>query len=85
MTSHLDRLTSAIADRYGVERELGAGGIATVYLADDLKHGRSVAIKVLQHFVFKQHLAAFSPREIRLIQQWHAALSARSSSIPSAR
>jgi serine/threonine-protein kinase len=43
----LDRLQSAIADRYRVERELGAGGMATVFLAHDLKHDREVAIKVL--------------------------------------
>ncbi len=44
----IDRLTSALADRYRVERELGAGGMATVYLAEDLKHHRQVAIKVLR-------------------------------------
>jgi serine/threonine-protein kinase len=41
------RLTSALADRYRLEREVGQGGMATVYLAEDLKHGRKVAIKVL--------------------------------------
>ena len=41
------RLRSALADRYRIERELGAGGMATVYLAEDLKHDRKVAIKVL--------------------------------------
>src|SRR5215211_2240838 len=41
-------LTKALADRYRVERELGAGGMATVYLAEDLKHGRKVAVKVLR-------------------------------------
>ena len=41
------RLTSALADRYRLERELGAGGMATVYLAHDVKHERDVAIKVL--------------------------------------
>ncbi|HEX5819526.1 MAG TPA: protein kinase, partial [Gemmatimonadales bacterium] len=41
------RLAAALADRYRVERELGQGGMATVYLAEDLKHGRKVAIKVL--------------------------------------
>jgi serine/threonine-protein kinase len=37
----------ALSDRYRLERELGQGGMATVYLAEDLKHGRKVAIKVL--------------------------------------
>ena len=41
-------LTTALADRYRIERELGAGGMATVYLAEDLKHKRKVAIKVLR-------------------------------------
>ena len=41
------RLSAALADRYRIERELGAGGMATVYLARDLKHDRDVAIKVL--------------------------------------
>ncbi len=41
------RLASALAERYRIERELGAGGMATVYLAEDLKHHRHVAIKVL--------------------------------------
>ena len=43
-----ERLATALADRYRVERELGQGGMATVYLAEDLKHGRRVAIKVLR-------------------------------------
>jgi serine/threonine-protein kinase len=47
MPEPLDRLTAALADRYRIERELGAGGMATVYLAHDLKHDRDVAIKVL--------------------------------------
>jgi serine/threonine-protein kinase len=42
------RLTTSLADRYRLERELGQGGMATVYLAEDLKHGRKVAIKVLR-------------------------------------
>ena len=42
------RLTAALADRYRLQRELGAGGMATVYLADDLKHSRQVAVKVLR-------------------------------------
>ncbi|MBL0170357.1 MAG: hypothetical protein IPP90_06415 [Gemmatimonadaceae bacterium] len=43
----IERLGAALADRYRIERELGAGGMATVYLALDLKHQRDVAIKVL--------------------------------------
>jgi serine/threonine-protein kinase len=44
----LDRLRAALASRYLVERELGRGGMATVYLARDIKHERSVAIKLLR-------------------------------------
>jgi eukaryotic-like serine/threonine-protein kinase len=44
----LDRLAAALADRYRIERELGAGGMAKVYLAEDLKHRRRVAVKVLK-------------------------------------
>ena len=47
MTSPVARLTSALSDRYRLDRELGQGGMATVYLAEDLKHSRKVAIKVL--------------------------------------
>src|SRR3954470_15625078 len=43
----IEHLVAALADRYRIERELGAGGMATVYLAHDLKHDRDVAIKVL--------------------------------------
>ena len=42
-----DRLAAALADRYRIEDELGAGGMATVYLAHDVRHQRDVAIKVL--------------------------------------
>jgi len=44
----LTHLASALADRYRIERELGQGGMATVYLAQDLKHDRKVAVKVLR-------------------------------------
>ena len=48
MNDALDRLTAALADRYAIEHEIGAGGMATVYLAEDVKHHRQVAIKVLK-------------------------------------
>jgi Tol biopolymer transport system component len=48
MTDLPGRLTTALADRYRLERELGQGGMATVYLAEDLKHRRQVAVKVLR-------------------------------------
>jgi tetratricopeptide (TPR) repeat protein len=48
VAEELERLQSALADRYAVRRELGRGGMATVYLAEDLKHHRAVALKVLQ-------------------------------------
>ena len=47
MSDTSERLRVALADRYTVTRELGHGGMATVYLAHDLKHERDVAIKVL--------------------------------------
>jgi len=63
MTAPADRLATALADRYRIERELGAGGMATVYLAEDLKHDRRVAIKVL-----KPELAAVLGAE-RFVQE----------------
>ena len=63
MSTLPDRLTSALADRYRIERELGQGGMATVYLAEDLKHHRNVAIKVL-----KPELAAVLGAE-RFVQE----------------
>src|SRR3954467_10286251 len=59
----LDHIRSAVADRYRIERELGAGGMATVYLAQDIKHDRKVAIKVL-----KPELAAVLGAERFLVE-----------------
>ena len=47
MSNTIKRLKSALSDTYAVERELGTGGMATVYLAEDVKHKRKVAVKVL--------------------------------------
>jgi hypothetical protein len=48
MSNMAERLNAALEGRYAIERELGEGGMATVYLADDLKHERKVALKVLK-------------------------------------
>jgi serine/threonine-protein kinase len=63
MNSTTDRLLAALSDRYRIERELGQGGMATVYLAADLRHARKVAIKVL-----KPELAAVLGAE-RFVQE----------------
>src|SRR5881397_4098365 len=47
MAEPFHRLKEAMSDRYVLERELGAGGMATVYLAHDVRHNRKVAIKVM--------------------------------------
>jgi serine/threonine-protein kinase len=65
MSDLLDRLKSALAGRYEIERQLGRGGMATVFLARDLKHGSPVAIKVLR----PEYVAAVgSERFLREIQ-----------------
>ena len=48
MSDAIGRLATALADRYVIERQLGAGGMATVYLAQDVRHDRKVALKVLR-------------------------------------
>jgi serine/threonine-protein kinase len=71
VTDVLDRLKSALADRYAIEGELGVGGMATVYLAQDLKHERQVAVKVLRPDL----AAVLGPerflREIKIAAQLH--------------
>ena len=59
-------LTSALAGRYAIERQLGRGGMATVYLARDLKHGRDVAIKVMNSEIGQTLGAERFLREIQL-------------------
>ena len=63
MTETAARLATSLGARYRIERELGAGGMATVYLAQDLKHDRKVALKVL-----KPELAAVLGAE-RFVQE----------------
>src|SRR5450755_3816202 len=65
----LVRLTAALADRYRIERELGQGGMATVYLAEDLKHERQVAIKVLREDLSASLGAGRFLREIKIAAQ----------------
>ncbi len=62
----VDRLSAALEDRYSIERELGAGGMATVYLARDKKHDRDVALKVLRPDVASEVGAERFVLEIKL-------------------
>ncbi len=48
MSDAITRLNAALEGRYAIERELGEGGMATVYLAEVIKHNRKVALKVLK-------------------------------------
>ncbi len=61
------RLTDALSGAYTIVRELGAGGMATVYLADDAKHGRQVAVKVLRPELAAALGPDRFPREIRIL------------------
>jgi Tol biopolymer transport system component len=69
MTDHSARVRASLADRYTIERELGRGGMATVYLARDLKHDRLVAVKVLRPELAAVLGAERFLREIRLTAQ----------------
>ena len=69
MTEIIERLQAALGDRYGIEREVGAGGMATVYLARDLKHDRQVALKVLRPEVAATLGPDRFPREIKIVAQ----------------
>jgi hypothetical protein len=84
MTVITERLTAALADRYRIERELGAGGMATVYLAHDVKHDRSVVIKQQhdvtpdgQRFVMIRVLRGAVQRDLGYAEGWSAALAAK--------
>src|SRR5215813_4301454 len=66
MATDLDTLTQAVGDRYVIERELGRGGMATVYLARDVKHKRLVALKVLRQDVSAAVGAERFVREIEI-------------------
>ncbi len=66
MTDALRALAAALRDRYRVERELGQGGMATVFLAHDLKHDRAVAIKVLRQEIGDDGGERFL-REVRIV------------------
>ncbi len=67
MTDAVQRLSAALADRYAIEREIGSGGMATVYLARDLKHDRQVALKVLRPELAATLGPDRFPREIRIL------------------
>src|SRR4051812_23747963 len=69
MSDTLDRLRAALSDRYAIERELGQGGMATVYLAQDLRHERQVAMKVLPPALAAVIGAERFLREIKTIAQ----------------
>jgi len=69
VTELLEHIAAALKDRYTIERELGSGGMATVYLADDLKHNRKVALKVLRPELTAALGAQRFLREIKIIAQ----------------
>jgi len=62
---------AALSDRYSLDREVGAGGMATVFLANDLKHDRKVAVKVLRPELAAAMGAERFPREIRTVAQFN--------------
>jgi serine/threonine-protein kinase len=66
VTADLDQLNAALAGRFRLERELGRGGMATVYLARDLRHDRPVAVKVLRPELAAPRSATRFAREIHL-------------------
>ena len=71
MSDVVDRLKSALADRYTIEREIGSGGMATVYLAEDVKHERKVAVKVLRPELAAALGSERFHQEIKIAAQLH--------------
>ncbi len=71
MPDLIDRLKTALSDRYAIDEEIGSGGMATVYLAEELKLHRKVALKVLR----PELAAALGPerflREIEIAAKLH--------------
>jgi serine/threonine protein kinase len=71
MSTAESRLAEALAGHYVVEREVGAGGMATVYLARDVKHDRQVALKVLRPELSAALGSERFPREIKFVAQFN--------------
>jgi len=71
MTDPKARLAAALSDRYTLGDEVGVGGMATVYMAQDIKHGRSVALKVLKPELSAAMGTDRFPREIRLVASFN--------------
>jgi serine/threonine-protein kinase len=69
MADQLDRLSAALSGSYRIEREIGVGGMATVFLAQDLKHDRQVALKILRPELTAAMGTDRFPREIHIIAQ----------------
>src|SRR2546425_3944617 len=70
VTASFDRVAAALADRYRLIRELGSGGMATVYLAEDMRHRRQVAVKVLRPELAATLGADRFTREIETVAQF---------------
>jgi serine/threonine-protein kinase len=66
-----ERLAAALSDRYTIDHEVGAGGMATVFLAVDVKHGRKVALKVLRPELAAAMGGDRFPREIKFVAQFN--------------